>query len=435
MAKNKLILFVLLTLVVFSLSVISASSISERTLGKESAPVTVEMFADFECPYCAMWHTQTFPLIKENYINEGKVKLIIRHLPLESIHFNAKNYAIASQCAADQGKFFEYIDLLYSDDSSNKDILSYAKDLGLDLEEFEYCINDPATLEVINKDMQRAAKKGIENGTPSFLINGKKLLGALPYSEFENAINLALLDTSPTLCTDVNRDRVNDDADIAKLIDYAFRGVEIPEGTNADLNEDGVVDILDVTVLTDYIIRNGPAPKCAIAEPSLVMNSCGDTNGDVTLDQADLDAITSYAFEGVEVPSNVNADLNNDGVIDIVDVVTMTNYVKRDGERPSCAEKPATEPESDKEEDIVEDNQVPSTSGSGGGGSGRSAAVAQNNEVVDNAEETAPESEDQTSDTSLEDIEQRLDDLEQKVDENNKILEKILSILGMFFKF
>src|SRR3989344_1936657 len=404
MAKNKLILFVLLTLVVFSLSVISASSISERTLGKESAPVTVEMFADFECPYCAMWHTQTFPLIKENYINEGKVKLIIRHLPLESIHFNAKNYAIASQCAADQGKFFEYIDLLYSDDS-------------------------------LNKDMQRAAKKGIENGTPSFLINGKKLLGALPYSEFENAINLALLDTSPTLCTDVNRDRVNDDADIAKLIDYAFRGVEIPEGTNADLNEDGVVDILDVTVLTDYIIRNGPAPKCAIAEPSLVMNSCGDTNGDVTLDQADLDAITSYAFEGVEVPSNVNADLNNDGVIDIVDVVTMTNYVKRDGERPSCAEKPATEPESDKEEDIVEDNQVPSTSGSGGGGSGRSAAVAQNNEVVDNAEETAPESEDQTSDTSLEDIEQRLDDLEQKVDENNKILEKILSILGMFFKF
>src|SRR3989344_9311799 len=228
MAKNKLILFVLLTFVVFSLSVISASSISERTLGKESAPVTVEMFADFECPYCAMWHTQTFPLIKENYINEGKVKLIIRHLPLESIHFNAKNYAIASQCAADQGKFFEYIDLLYNKDnkdSSNKDINSYAQDLGLSLEEFEYCINDSATLEVINKDIQREKKKGVENSTPSFFINGKKFLGAQPYSEFESAINLALLDTSSTLCTDLNRDRMVDEADIAKLTDYAFGGV------------------------------------------------------------------------------------------------------------------------------------------------------------------------------------------------------------------
>ncbi len=433
MAKNKLML--LSFFVVFSLAFVSASSISDRTIGKESAPVTIEMFADFECPYCSMWHTDTFSLIKENYVDTGEVKLIVRHFPLESIHFNAKNAAIAAQCSADQGKFFEYIDLLYNNqDFLDKEyLMNYAKDLNLNLEEFDVCINDPVTLDTVNKDIQRAKKKGIENSTPNFFINGNLFQGAYPYPYFEEEIELALTNEAPYSCTDINKDRMVDEADISKLTDYAFGGIEIPEGTNADLNEDGVVDILDVTFLTNYLFRNGPAPSCAIiVEPTFVMNACGDTNGDVTLDQADLDAITSYAFEGVEIPSNVNADLNNDGVVDILDVVTMTNYVKRNGDKPSCAEKPVSETDGDKEE-IVEDNPlVPPTTGNGGGGS-RIVTVTQNNVIVDDTKD--PVFEDQVTDTSLEDIEQRLDNLEEKVDENNKTLEKILKILTIFFKF
>src|SRR3989344_49592 len=443
MVKNKSMLFAIFALVVFALTVVSASSISDRTLGKENAPVTIEMFTDFECPFCSRWHNETFPLIDENYIQEGKVKLVVRHFPLESIHFNAKDSAIAAQCAADQGKFFEYVDFLYTkQDFLTKEYLnSYASELNLDLELFEYCINDPATLDIVNRDIQRANKKNI-NGTPAFFINGKPFMGAQPYFEFETQINNALLNTSPYSCIDFNKDRVNDEADISKLTDYAFNGVEIPEGTNADLNEDSVVNILDVTVLTNYLVRNGSTPKCAIVEPTFVMNTCGDTNGDNLLDEADLDAINSYAFEGVEIPSNVNADLNNDGVVDVLDVVTMTDHVNIGATAPSCANKPiVTQPSLDTEEENIANNPTitpPQTTenggGSGSGGSGGYVIVNPSTNNGNNDQETT-NTQEQNEDTSLEDIDERLDSLEKKVDENNKTLDKILKILARFFRF
>ena len=74
--------------------------------------------------------------------------------------------------------------------------------------------------------------------------------------------------------------------------------------------------------------------SCCQIEPS--PPRCGDTNGDRRLDESDLITITSYAFEGNEIPEGLNVDLNGDGIVDILDVVTMTNYVKRNGANPRC---------------------------------------------------------------------------------------------------
>src|SRR3989338_3330508 len=138
---------------------------------------------------------------------------------------------------------------------------------------------------------------------------------------------------SNSLKGDINQDGVIDKIDLDILVDVAFRGGSFPDGSClecADINEDGVTDILDVSMMTNYVYRGG-----AFSTNSLTY-ICGDTNGDSVLDQTDLDAITSYAFGGVGIPANVNADLNSDGVVNILDVTIMTDHVKRNKPKPTC---------------------------------------------------------------------------------------------------
>ena len=111
--KLKKLFILTIVLMVLIASSVLGTSLDQKTLGDENAPVTINMFTDLECPFCARWHIDTFPLVKQNYIDTGKAKLIVRHYPL-SFHLNAKKAAIASECAAQQGKFFEYIDLVYA---------------------------------------------------------------------------------------------------------------------------------------------------------------------------------------------------------------------------------------------------------------------------------------------------------------------------------
>lgn len=87
-------------------------------LGKKNAKVTIVEFSDFQCPFCKQFFTQTFPEIKKTYIDTGKAKLYFRQYPLTSIHPNAQLAAEASECANDQGKFWEFHDLLFSNQTS-----------------------------------------------------------------------------------------------------------------------------------------------------------------------------------------------------------------------------------------------------------------------------------------------------------------------------
>ncbi|UCD02943.1 MAG: DsbA family protein, partial [Candidatus Aenigmatarchaeota archaeon] len=109
--------------------------------GDENAPVTIIEYSDFECPFCARFWEQTLPEIEENYIKTGKVKLIYRDFPL-GFHANAQKAAEASECAGEQGKFWEYHDVLYDTRAlSVSDLKQHAKDLGLDSTKFDSCLD------------------------------------------------------------------------------------------------------------------------------------------------------------------------------------------------------------------------------------------------------------------------------------------------------
>ena len=86
---------------------------NDPIIGNPNAPITIVEFSDFQCPFCARFHVETLPLIMNEYINEGQVKLVFRDFPIQSIHPNALPASVASECANEQGKFKEMHDMLF----------------------------------------------------------------------------------------------------------------------------------------------------------------------------------------------------------------------------------------------------------------------------------------------------------------------------------
>ena len=160
--------------------------------GEESAPVTIVEFSDFECPYCSRFYSQTLSQIEENYIDTGKVKMVHRDYPLP-FHGNAQKAAEATECADDQGKFWEMHDMLYENNTalSVDNIKGYAAELGLNTGDFDSCLDSGKYYDEVQKDMADGSAAGV-TGTPGFLINGELVVGAQPYAVFEQAIEKAL---------------------------------------------------------------------------------------------------------------------------------------------------------------------------------------------------------------------------------------------------
>jgi protein-disulfide isomerase len=169
--------------------------------GDPDAPVTIVEFSDFQCPFCARFFQQTLPLIEENYIETGKVKLVYRDLPLASIHPNAIPSHIAAECADDQGKFWEYLDILFENQSlwnrlgldELKNIFKqYADDLELDAVSYDSCLDSSYIVDEINDDLVAARALGA-TGTPTFFIGTEKdgytkITGAQPFAVFQKNI-------------------------------------------------------------------------------------------------------------------------------------------------------------------------------------------------------------------------------------------------------
>ena len=157
--------------------------------GKLNAPVTIVMFSDFQCPACGAAH----PVLKKIVAEYGdKIRLVVRDFPLTSIHENAFSAALAANAAFKQGKFFEYADILYKNQTA-LDALSlkkYAADLGLNMQRFEIDLSDAKTAAEVRKDMADGANYGI-NGTPTIYVNGIKVR-QLTAEFFRNSIEKAL---------------------------------------------------------------------------------------------------------------------------------------------------------------------------------------------------------------------------------------------------
>jgi len=173
--------------------------------GNPNAPVTIVEFSDFQCPFCSRFFTQTLPALQENYIDTGKIKLVYRDFPLDSLHPNARPAHIAAECADEQGKFWEYHDVLFEKQSewdrlSSADLSSqlnqYATSMGLESASFDSCLSSQSMADEVNADYLQAVQYGA-TGTPTFFIGNEKsgfikLVGAQPYSAFQAAIDSKL---------------------------------------------------------------------------------------------------------------------------------------------------------------------------------------------------------------------------------------------------
>jgi protein-disulfide isomerase len=159
-------------------------------LGLKDAPVTIIEFSDYQCGYCARFHEQTLQALMEKYPTE--VRFVYRDFPLSG-HPEAQKAAEASQCANDQGKFWEMQDLLFK----NQDILSveqykiFAGELGLDTDSFNNCLDSGKYEDEVTADLMDGVDYGI-SGTPAFFVNGVMLMGALPIEQFDTIIQQEL---------------------------------------------------------------------------------------------------------------------------------------------------------------------------------------------------------------------------------------------------
>jgi protein-disulfide isomerase len=155
--------------------------------GGANAKVTIIEFSDFQCPFCARGR-QRLDEIRQKY--GDKVKVYFRQFPLESIHPMAFKAAEASLCAQDQGKFWEYHDVLFDNQTKldEKSLKEYAKQLKLDDKAFAECLSSGKKAMDIRKDMEDGSKVGV-NSTPTFFVNGYPVRGAVPIDVFSEEID------------------------------------------------------------------------------------------------------------------------------------------------------------------------------------------------------------------------------------------------------
>jgi protein-disulfide isomerase len=141
--------------------------------GSDLARVKIVEWSDFQCPSCGAAYQQLGPVFKQ-YADGIQVEL--RHFPLTSIHPYALGAAVASECAADQGKFWEYHDLLFENqtDLKKKDLITYATRLGLDTTLFQNCYDSQVKNKQVRADIDEGKNLGIDS-TPTFFIDGKKV--------------------------------------------------------------------------------------------------------------------------------------------------------------------------------------------------------------------------------------------------------------------
>ena len=162
-------------------------------LGPEEAPITIVEFSDFECGYCRKVYP-TLLQIRNEY--DSEVKIVFKHFPL-SFHKNALLAHRAAISAGEQGKFWEMHDLIFENfkDLSRETMLEYASRLNLNSPQFEETLDSQTSKDLIDRDIILGRDNGV-TGTPVFFVNGRKLVGAQPFSVFKEEIERALRDAA-----------------------------------------------------------------------------------------------------------------------------------------------------------------------------------------------------------------------------------------------
>lgn len=193
------------------------SNADDNTMGDPNAPIRIEEFGDFQCPFCERFHNETEPLLRQYYVDTGKVQFVYRSMgnfvsdniarsrgtPART---ESRDAALAAYCAGDQNKFWDmqahlFANALGEDVGSftDKRVKSIAETTGLDMTEFNSCYDSGKYLDRVQQDFEDGQAAGI-NGTPGFLVtytvNGetksKLIEGAQPFTTFQQELEAAL---------------------------------------------------------------------------------------------------------------------------------------------------------------------------------------------------------------------------------------------------
>lgn len=166
-------------------------------LGDPGAPVTIVEFSDYQCPFCARYFLETWPRLKVDFVDTGRVRYVFKDYPLTSIHPQAPKAHEAARCAGEQGAYWEMHDQLFGGQSewaNSSDPVTnfkeYAAELGLDKGQFDSCLDGGRLGDAVYEDLAEGARLGVQ-GTPTFFVDGYPLVGAQPFEAFQLVIDLA----------------------------------------------------------------------------------------------------------------------------------------------------------------------------------------------------------------------------------------------------
>ncbi len=166
-------------------------------LGSGSAKVTVVEYADYQCPFCERWYTSTWPDLKAKYVDTGKIKFVYQDFAF--LGPDSNTLAEGSHCAADQNKFWQYHDYIFSHQqqentgwATQDKVEALAQNIsGLNSSQFNQCLNSGKYKQEVLDETAAGRQYGV-TGTPTVFVNGTAIVGAQPATAFEQAIDAAL---------------------------------------------------------------------------------------------------------------------------------------------------------------------------------------------------------------------------------------------------
>lgn len=164
----------------------------DRVLGKADAPITIFEFFSLTCPHCADFEEHSYPKLKAEWVDTGKAKIVYRDYPLDQ---NALKAAMVARCAPPD-RYAAFVEVLFKQQlvwGVQKDPTDALKKIaalgGIGADQFDKCINDQdLSKQIVAEEYEAQQKYGVDS-TPTFFINGKKTVGALPYDDFVKELN------------------------------------------------------------------------------------------------------------------------------------------------------------------------------------------------------------------------------------------------------
>ena len=169
-------------------------------LGNPEAPVIIEAYSDFSCSHCADFALETADLLEEEFIKTGQATIVFKTVGFITEIPVLQQAVESAYCAGEQGSFWQFHDLIFANQVQlftnrtadiSRTMRTFAEILDLNLDDFDSCVVDVKYLALVSSNQDEATQKGV-TGTPTFFVNGVKLVGNQPYENFRDAIEAAL---------------------------------------------------------------------------------------------------------------------------------------------------------------------------------------------------------------------------------------------------